>query len=74
MAAHKILTCANYVAVVFWLTENVGPLLWSQPIIQWQGRGWHMKGMPIPDCPDYHWCITIDDPRLVTLAALRWAG
>lgn len=67
-----VLTAAYYTEVVDWLTENVGPVLWSQPIIQWKGRGWHMKGHARPDSPDYYWSITIDEPRLAMLAALRW--
>lgn len=33
----------DYARVLSWLQENIGPLLHSQPIIFWHGKGWHMK-------------------------------
>ena len=33
----------DHAQILFWLQEHVGNLLHCQPIIFWQGQGWHMK-------------------------------
>ena len=33
----------QWAPMLHWLQENIGPLLHSQPIIFWHGKGWHMK-------------------------------
>ena len=36
-------TYGRYAEVLEWLQDNIGPLLHSKPIIDWQGKGWYMK-------------------------------
>jgi hypothetical protein len=64
--------------MIRWCEENVGELLWSRPIIEWHGKGWHIKNASIPDSKwskrTIRVCeITIDDEQLLTQFVLRWA-
>ena len=65
-----------YAPVLQWLQDNVGPLLHSNPIIFWHGRGWHMKfqhevaprgQLGRPNCT-----VEIDDPEKATWFSLVW--
>ena len=33
----------NYSDIIHWLQTNVGPMLHSQPIMYWHGKGWHVR-------------------------------
>lgn len=73
---HQIKTSSFHSDVLEWLQENVGDLLWSKPIIEWHGRGWHMVNQYsiVPyTVPDLHYVITVDDPKLAILTSLRWS-
>jgi hypothetical protein len=35
-----------YAEILLWLQENVGKVIWSQPIVGWHGEGWHMRSTP----------------------------
>ena len=71
-----VLTTAPWAEVLSWLQQNVGNLLWSQPIVAWHGEGWHMKsrsevwhrGKPNP----MGYEVTFDDPKLAVIFALKW--
>ena len=71
-----VLTNAPGVEVLSWLQQNVGNLLWSQPIVAWHGEGWHMKSHPevwpigAASCIGYK--VTFDDPKLAVIFALKW--
>jgi hypothetical protein len=41
-------------------------MLWSKPIVEYHGRGWHMR------VKQNTWEVTIDDPELHTLAILKF--
>lgn len=72
-----VLTTAPWAEVLSWLQQNVGNLLWSQPIVAWHGEGWHMKSHPEvwpsgrPRRIGYK--VTFDDPKLAVIFALKWA-
>ena len=53
--------------IVSWLCENVGHLLWAQPIVEWHGYEWHMRRT----ATGYE--IRVDDEELAVLTLLRWA-
>lgn len=69
-------TTRPWAEVLAWLQENVGDLLWSQPIIAWHGDGWHMKSTPIVRqrglSPTPCYTVKIDNPALAVLFRL-WA-
>jgi hypothetical protein len=52
--------------LVSWLCDNVGCLLWAQPIVEWHGDGWHVRRT----ATGYQ--VEIDTEELAVLAALRW--
>ena len=52
--------------VLQWLQDRVGPMLWSRPIVEYCGKGWHMV------VQQNIWEIKIDDPKLHTLAILKF--
>jgi hypothetical protein len=29
--------------ILQWLQDRVGNMLWSRPIVEYHGRGWHMR-------------------------------
>ena len=74
----EIITKAHPEDVIAWLQEYVGELLWSKPIIEWHGKGWCINSYGLvsnrgkPSSISY--IIKIDNPKLATLAALRWQG
>ena len=43
---HAVESYRFYNEILQWLQENVGNILWSQPIISWHGEGWHIKSTP----------------------------
>lgn len=53
--------------LVTWCQVNVGVLLWSQPIIEWHGQGWHIRRVA------KGFEVTIEDEKLLILAMLKWA-
>jgi hypothetical protein len=53
--------------VVTWLNTNVGPTMWAQPIVEWHGRGWHVRRT----ATGYE--VSIDDEELAVLTVLRWS-
>jgi len=57
-----------------WLQERVGDLLWSRPVVEWKGKGWTVNafGAVRPSSLSSSFIIRINDPKLATLAALRW--
>ena len=61
----------RYNEMVTWLEEHVGPVLHCKPIVMWQGRGWRLES-PKP-YGKRGWEVTIDDEKLATVFALRWA-
>jgi hypothetical protein len=75
---YEITTDAHYEDLIAWLQTNVGDLQWSRPIVEWKGRGWtvnakgatYRKGLT----PAVSYIIRVDNPKLATLAALRWAS
>ena len=52
--------------VLQWLQVRVGNMLWSRPIVEYHGRGWHMR------MEKDTWEVTINDPELHTLAILKF--
>lgn len=63
----------NWVELLHWLQDNIGPVLHSQPIIFWHGDGWHLHRLvdlaSAKDC----WEVEINDEKKATLFALRWS-
>ena len=65
-----------YNEVVNWLTVNVGEILWSRPIVEWRGRGWHMKSNVCDDFSDSHrlghisYTVQFEDSKKATLFGL----
>lgn len=71
--ATKICVTGRWADIVHALQEQVGPLLHSNPIIFWQGRGWRVERiMHTVDSPDYE--IKFDSDKQAVLFALRWQG
>lgn len=60
-----------YNEMVCWFEEHVGPVLHCKPIVMWQGQGWRLES-PKP-YGKMGWEVTIDDEKLATVFALRWA-
>ena len=71
-----IMTSAYWEDALNWLQQNVGRLLWQNPIIEWRGQGWHMKCTPTwanrghASRPKYE--VAFDDPAQAMIFALRW--
>jgi hypothetical protein len=67
--------------VLSWLQQNVGDLLWSQPIVSWRGQGWHMKsgrsmdplGSPRGSMGTSFYDVEFDDPKQAVAFALKWS-
>ena len=63
-----------YTEILQWLQENVGNILWSQPIISWHGEGWHIKSTPevMPRGVSSRSCytVTFEDDKKATMFAL----
>ena len=72
-----VVTAAPWAEVLSWLQQNVGNLLWSQPIMAWHGEGWHMKShpevAPRGQSNRIRYQVTFDDPKLAVIFALKWA-
>lgn len=65
----------QWAPMLYWLQENIGPLLHSTPIIFWHGKGWHMKlGREIGAMSIRHSVITVDfdTPEHATWFGLIW--
>lgn len=65
----------QWAPMLHWLQENIGPLLHSNPIIFWHGKGWHMKlGREIGAMSIRHSVITVDfdTPEHATWFGLIW--
>ena len=65
----------QWAPMLYWLQENIGPLLHSKPIIFWHGKGWHMKlGREIGAMSIRHSVITVDfdNPEHATWFGLIW--
>jgi hypothetical protein len=65
----------QWAPILYWLQENIGPLLHSKPIIFWHGKGWHMKlGREIGAMSIRHSVITVDfdNPKHATWFGLVW--
>ena len=65
----------QWAPILYWLQENIGPLLHSKPIIFWHGKGWHMKlGREIGAMSIRHSVITVDfdTPEHATWFGLVW--
>lgn len=65
----------QWAPMLYWLQENIGPLLHSKPIIFWHGKGWHMKlGREIGAMSIRHSVITVDfdTPEHATWFGLIW--
>lgn len=75
---YEVTTNAYYEDLIEWLQINVGDLQWSRPIVEWKGRGWTINAQGavrprgLPTAISY--IIRVDDPKLATLAALRWTS
>jgi hypothetical protein len=69
-------TYRYYNEVVNWLTANVGNVLWSRPIVEWHGQGWHMKSNVCTDDPGKHqtghrcYDVQFEDSKKATLFGL----
>lgn len=83
MATVNVVTTeASFKDIFEWLEYNVGPLLHSRPIVEWHGRGWHMKhaGLDYTVSPIHapntkykrRFKIEIEDANLALLCALRF--
>lgn len=74
---HTVRTNHAWAPVLSYLQTNVGVLLHSQPIIFWQGRGWHMKGgsyvAPRGSVGEYFYDVEFDDPKQAVAFALKYA-
>jgi hypothetical protein len=72
----EITTTAHYEDVIEWLQTNIGELLWSRPVVEWKGRGWTVNSYGSlrlrSSSSVVSYIIRIDNPKLATLAALRW--
>ena len=61
-----------------WLQENVGPLLWSNPILEWHGQGWSMRtGTDFNPGPEINFIkvyqdVTIYDAQKELIFRLIW--
>lgn len=77
MMPYEVTTNAFHSDVVSWLQENVGQLLWSNPILEWRGQGWSMhyngNNHGGANLTVFRYLIRIDDAKLANLTALRWA-
>ena len=75
---YEITTSAYCDDVVAWLQTNIGDLQWSRPNVEWKGRGWTLnaKGAVSPRgfSSRISYIIRVEDPKLATLAALRWSS
>ena len=65
-----IINKIGYASVISWLQENIGPLLHSQPIIFWHGKGWHVKSIYINGQVVY--TVNFDNPEHATWFGLIW--
>lgn len=73
---YEITTNGFYTDVIEWLQVNVGNVLWSRPVVEWKGQGWTMNSLGETNRlqTGYLYIIRIDEPKLATLAALRWSS
>lgn len=64
----------HHTELLEWLQENVGDLLWSSPILEWHGEGWHVNietsVIERGRTGRAFYLVEIEDPRLATLFAL----
>lgn len=58
--------------MIVWLEANVGKSLWTRPIIEARGNGWHIK---LIDVGTYNhvWRIDIDDQQQAVLFWIKWS-
>ena len=70
----KIRSDRFYSEILQWLQENVGDILWSQPIVAWHGEGWHMKHTrdvaPRGRVGKTFYLVEFEDAKKATLFAL----
>ena len=81
----KVKPGTYYETIVNWLVDNVGTLLWSRPILEWQGRGWHMESAPPdvwyapagilknPKMSIVFYVVDFEDEKKAFEFALRWS-
>ena len=67
----------QWAPMLHWLQENIGPLLHSQPIVFWHGKGWHMKREMIEPrvhgvVPTIITTVNFDTPEHATSFGLIW--
>lgn len=53
--------------VLEWLQENVGPMLWRKPVVEYHGQGWHMI------VQDSRYRVDIDDKEKYLIAILMFS-
>jgi hypothetical protein len=61
----------NFIDLTGWLHDNVGKVLWSRPVLEARGEGWHVK---LVDTGTYHFVTEVDiaDPQKSLLFSLTW--
>jgi len=52
--------------------ENIGHILWSNPIVEWHGLGWHIKSFATSDISVHGYEVDISDDRLSLMFALKF--
>lgn len=62
----KTVTHMQREKMINWLIKEIGPVMWSRPIVEYMGKGWHVKN-------NYNgYEVQITDDKDAVLFALKW--